>query len=61
MLRDYAAFRSAKLVIIIFFMFCASPVAQAQTDTPTPDACATDGAARWATVLAYQSPTAIVS
>ena len=55
--RANAAVGTAKLVIIIFFMCYCAPVAQAQTVTPTPDACATDGAARWATVLAYESPT----
>ena len=52
MLRHYATYGSAAMVVMCLLV--GHPV---QAQTATPDACATDGAARWATVLAYESPT----
>ena len=48
-----------KIIKIIAFLlcFCCNSAAFAQTPTNTPNVCATDAARRWATVLAYSSPT----
>ena len=46
-----------KIIKIIAFLLCFCCNSAAFAQTSTPNACATDAARRWATVLAYSSPT----
>lgn len=51
MLRNYEVIGAALIALAI--LGAGSATAQ----DPTPDACATDVASRWATVMAYETPT----
>ena len=57
MLRNYARLRTALLVTVLWLLTATAVHAQTDTPTPTADACATDAASRWETVMAYSTIT----